>query len=182
VLRCSVVAFVQVARIARVARIVLSATAAAVSIACATAPPDCPQTPARLGVIPSDLAVRDVPSADGVTVHPPASPSNPPGKFSTPLFAPTATVNLGETPGSGAAKKVYRGRPIDLDVKGADLHDVCRLIAEVGHVNVVVADDVKGAVTIKMHDVPWDQALDVILRAKGYVAEREGNVILVHAP
>ncbi len=73
----------------------------------------------------------------------------------------------------------YHGARIDLDVKGADLHEVCRLIADVGKVNIVVSDDVKGTVTIKMKGVPWDQALDTILRAKGYRTERDGSVILV---
>lgn len=56
---------------------------------------------------------------------------------------------------------------------------MCRLIAEVGHVNIVVTDQVQGTVTIRMKGVPWDQALETILRAKGYRAERDGNVITV---
>ena len=64
-------------------------------------------------------------------------------------------------------------------MKGADLHEVCRLIADVGRVNIVVSDEVRGTVTVKMKGVPWDQALDTILRAKGYRAERDGSVILV---
>ena len=48
-----------------------------------------------------------------------------------------------------------------------------------GKVNIVVSDDVKGTVTIKMKGVPWDQALDTIVRAKGYRTERDGSVILV---
>ena len=86
------------------------------------------------------------------------------------------------TIGGGAAtaeRPRWHGAPIDLDVKGADLHEVCRLIADVGKVNIVVSDEVKGAVTIKMKGVPWDQALDTILRAKGYRTEKDGSVILV---
>lgn len=75
----------------------------------------------------------------------------------------------------------FRGAPIDLDLKGADVHDVCRLLAEVGQVNIVVAGDVQGTVTVRLKKVPWDQALDVILRARGLHKEREGNVILVTA-
>ena len=48
-----------------------------------------------------------------------------------------------------------------------------------GQVNIVVADDVKGDVTIKMRDVPWDQALDVVLRSKGLGSVREGNLLRV---
>lgn len=80
---------------------------------------------------------------------------------------------------AGGERTRYRGARIDLDVKGADLHDVFRLIADVGKVNIVVAGDVSGTVTVKLKDVPWDQALDVIARAKGLGVERDGNVISI---
>jgi type IV pilus assembly protein PilQ len=79
---------------------------------------------------------------------------------------------------SGAQPK-YGGRRIDLDFKDADIHNILRLLSEVGGVNVVTSDDVAGTVTIRMRDVPWDQALDVILQAKGLGAERRGNLIRV---
>ena len=75
----------------------------------------------------------------------------------------------------------YDGARIDLDVKGADLQDVFRLIADVGKVNIVVAGDVSGTNTVKLKSVPWDQALDVVAKAKGLALERDGNVIIVHA-
>jgi type IV pilus assembly protein PilQ len=73
----------------------------------------------------------------------------------------------------------YTGRRIDLDFKDADIHNILRLLAEVGNVNVVTADDVTGSVTIKMRAVPWDQALDVILTSKGLGMVRRGNLIRV---
>lgn len=88
-----------------------------------------------------------------------------------------ATRRLGPQPEQASAP--YRGAPIDLDVKGADLHDVFRLIADVGHANIVVAGDVSGTVTVKLVRVPWDQALDVIARSKGLAVERDGNVISI---
>jgi hypothetical protein len=99
-------------------------------------------------------------------------------------IAPAAftTQKLGESPIAGSGKKKYSGRRIDLDVVNADLHEVCRLLAEVGKINIVVADDVRGSVTIKMKQVPWDQALDAILRAKGFASERDGNVVTVYVP
>jgi type IV pilus assembly protein PilQ len=68
---------------------------------------------------------------------------------------------------------------IDLDVVGADLPNVCRLIGELAGVNIVVAGDVTGTVTVKMKNVPWSEALDAILLSKGYRAERVGNVVVV---
>lgn len=78
-----------------------------------------------------------------------------------------------------ATGQKYTGRRIDLDFKDADIHNILRLLSEVGGVNVVTSDDVAGSVTIRMRDVPWDQALDVILQAKGLGAERRGNLIRV---
>ncbi len=80
---------------------------------------------------------------------------------------------------AGQQKKRYTGRRIDLDFKGADIHNILRLLADVGQVNIVTADEVKGEVTIKMKNVPWDQALDVVLRAKLLGQVREGNLIRV---
>ena len=66
-------------------------------------------------------------------------------------------------------------------MKGADLQDVFRLISDVGKVNIVVAGEVTGTITLKLKNVPWDQALDVVARAKNLSLERDGNVIIVSA-
>ena len=73
----------------------------------------------------------------------------------------------------------YSGRRIDLDLKEADIHNVFRMIADVGRINIVAADNVDGAVTVRMKNVPWDQALEVILRAKKLGMERRGNIIRI---
>ena len=73
----------------------------------------------------------------------------------------------------------FNGRRIDLDLKDADIHNILRLLADVGRVNIVTADDVTGNVTIRMRNVPWDQALDVVLQAKGLGMVRSGNLIRV---
>ncbi len=56
----------------------------------------------------------------------------------------------------GAGAK-YRGSTVDLDVKNADIKDVFRLLADVGKVNLVIADAVSGKVTLRLKRVPWDQ-------------------------
>ena len=76
-------------------------------------------------------------------------------------------------------QKGFTGRRIDLDLKDADIHNVLRLLADVGQVNVVTADNVSGSVTIRMRNVPWDQALDVVLQSKGLGMVRSGNMIRV---
>jgi len=77
------------------------------------------------------------------------------------------------------AARRFAGRRIDLDLKDADIHNVFRIIADVGRVNIVAADNVKGSVTIRMRNVPWDQALDTILQAKKLGMVRKGNIIRV---
>ncbi len=77
------------------------------------------------------------------------------------------------------AGRAYSGRRIDLDLKDADIHNILRLLADVGKVNIVTADDVSGNITIRMRNVPWDQALDVVLQAKGLGMVWQGNLIRV---
>lgn len=81
--------------------------------------------------------------------------------------------------GSRYKRRSYTGRRIDLDFKDADIHNILRLLSQVGNINIVTSDDVRGKVTIRMRNVPWDQAMDVILRAKGLGQVREGNLVRV---
>ncbi|HWA72501.1 MAG TPA: type IV pilus secretin PilQ [Polyangiaceae bacterium] len=79
----------------------------------------------------------------------------------------------------GQQRKAFAGRRIDLDLKDADIHNVLRLLADVGQVNIVTADNVSGTVTIRMRNVPWDQALDVVLQSKSLGMVRMANMIRV---
>jgi type IV pilus assembly protein PilQ len=83
------------------------------------------------------------------------------------------------TTGMVAQQKQFTGRRVDLDLKDADIHNVLRLLADVGQTNIVTADNVQGSVTIRMRNVPWDQALDVVLQSKGLGMVRQGNMIRV---
>lgn len=73
----------------------------------------------------------------------------------------------------------FTGRRIDLDLKDADIHNVLRLLADVGRLNVITADNVSGRITIRMKDVPWDQALEVILQTKHLGMVRQGNMVRI---
>lgn len=73
----------------------------------------------------------------------------------------------------------YKGTKISLDFKDADLHNIFRLLAEVSNLNIITTDEVKGKITIRMVNVPWDQALDVILTTKNLVKIEEGNVLRI---
>ena len=78
-----------------------------------------------------------------------------------------------------AGEKAYTGHPISLDFKDGDLQDIFRLFADISGMNVVVNPGVSGKVTLKLNEVPWDQALDLILKANGLGYTVEGNVIRI---
>ncbi|MEZ4467888.1 MAG: secretin N-terminal domain-containing protein [bacterium] len=73
----------------------------------------------------------------------------------------------------------YTGRRINIDIKDGDIHNILRLLAKEGNVNIVTSDDVKGSVTVHLKLVPWDQALDIILQTKGLGMIREGDIVRV---
>ena len=66
--------------------------------------------------------------------------------------------------GRQSETKVYMGQKISLDFRGADIVNVLRILAEVGGENIVITDDVKGRITLRLVDVPSDQALDMVLQ------------------
>lgn len=76
-------------------------------------------------------------------------------------------------------KKRYLGKRIKINIKDADIHNVLRFLADCGQVNIVTSDEVEGTVTLMLNQVPWDQALEIILRSKGLDMVREGNIIRV---
>ncbi len=81
---------------------------------------------------------------------------------------------------SGAPQRArYVGKKVSFEFKDIDIHNLLRIIAEVSKRNIVVADDVTGKVTIRLRNVPWDQALDLILRSKGLGQEELGNIVRV---
>jgi len=75
--------------------------------------------------------------------------------------------------------KKYKGQPISIDFQEADLHAVFRFLAEVSGLNIVVSDKIKGTVTLKLHRVPWDQVLDIVLANYGLGYVMIGNVMRI---
>jgi type IV pilus assembly protein PilQ len=68
---------------------------------------------------------------------------------------------------------------VTLDFKDADINNVLRILSLKSGINIVAGPEVQGTVTIRLSDVPWERALEVVLRTYGYVYEREGNIIRV---
>lgn len=75
----------------------------------------------------------------------------------------------------------YTGERISLDFQNADIHNVLRIIADVSGLNIVTSDQVKGNITIRLKDIPWDQALDVVLESKDLGKMAVGNVVRIDA-
>jgi type IV pilus assembly protein PilQ len=95
-----------------------------------------------------------------------------------PQITTTTTTPAGNLETATGAKQ-YTGTPISLDFKDGDLQDIFRLFADISGLNVVVNPGVSGKVTLKLTEVPWDQALDLILKTNGLGYVLEDNVIRI---
>jgi len=76
-------------------------------------------------------------------------------------------------------KKQYTGERLTLNFQDIDVRSVLQLLADTSGQNIVVSDSVTGSLTLRLQNVPWDQALDIVLRTKGLDKRREDNVIIV---
>ena len=154
------------------------------------------------GAAPADAAANPATPDNGQPPAPVAdttTPPPPPGNDQNPPANSNATAATPNAKNASAAAnslpspppdklqsfvdaqetKRFTGRPITLQVRDADLVDVFRLIADASGFNIIVGDDVKGKVTLAMVDVPWDQALDVILHTQKLGAERNNNLLRI---
>jgi type IV pilus assembly protein PilQ len=96
-----------------------------------------------------------------------------------PRAAAMASEQKALTQSTVLDERNYTGRRADFNLKDIEIKNLLSGIAEISKRNIIVADDVKGTVTIKLRNVPWDQALDIILKAKGLGKEEVGNIIRV---
>ena len=92
------------------------------------------------------------------------------------VSAPAASAFPQEVPG---VPKRYTGAPMTMDFLNADVTNILRLIGEVSNLNIVWGPEVKGMVSMRLKDVPWDQALDLILENNNLAKRPVGNVIWV---
>jgi type IV pilus assembly protein PilQ len=147
---------------------------------------------------PKDSMTAD--DAKAAVIEPSARATAAAGKFAArpegnPL--PTASAAMQSTPAAqpavnmAAEQKVqaqqpaaisgpkYTGEPISVNLKDVDLKDFFRLIHEISGLNVVLDPNVKGSLTIVLDDVPWDQALDIVLKNNDLSRQLEGNVLRI---
>ena len=127
-------------------------------------------------LLPAQKKPEPVPVPVVVPVQP-AAPVTPPEKNDASEKDAAAEMKTAE--GDKAQLTPFKGAKISLDFKDADIHNIFRLIAEVSNLNIITTDEVKGKVTVRLVNVPWDQALDVILTTKNLIKIEEGNVLRI---
>jgi|TARA_B110000259_G_scaffold94946_1_gene109952 type IV pilus assembly protein PilQ len=76
-------------------------------------------------------------------------------------------------------KSLFKGDLLDLNFQDIEVRDVLELIADFKSLNLVASDSVQGTITLNLNKVPWDQALDIIMRSKGLDMRKQGNILLI---
>ncbi len=123
---------------------------------------------------PAPATAKPAPSTTKPAPHPPAPQTLPPSAMPPPALQGPQTQQIV----SGAEKK-YVGHPISMDFQGVDLRSVLRTFAEISGLNMVIDPDVQGTVDIVLTDVPWDQALEVILRGNSLDYTVDGTIVRI---
>ena len=101
------------------------------------------------------------------------------GETPPPARSDEMMTQISGTDGDRTSKKRFTGRRVTLEFSDADVRKIFQLIAEVSNLNFLIGDDVTGTISIKLVNVPWDQALDVILDSKGLAMVQEGNIVQI---
>jgi type IV pilus secretin PilQ/predicted competence protein len=109
------------------------------------------------------------------------TPALPGAEASLHAAAPVSAAQQPAAPPamSMTGKPKYTGEPISVNLKDVDLKDFFRLIHEISGLNVVLDPSVHGTLTLVLDDVPWDQALDIVLKNNGLERELDGNVLRI---
>jgi type IV pilus assembly protein PilQ len=137
---------------------------------------------------PQPAPIQTASKESSTPVAPPPVPSvsapysaDPSPKPPAPVQSPVATTatSAPQTAPSPAATATNPGDMISLDLRDVDLRDFFRLISEVSGLNVVLEPSVKGTLTIVLKDVPWEQALEIVLRNNQLGKQLEGNVLRI---
>ena len=100
--------------------------------------------------------------------------ASPPPQAQTTLTSPL------QQPQNAQGQRQFTGDPVTLDFQGADLRAVLRTFAEISNgLNIVIDPSIQGTVDVSLRDVPWDQALDIILRANKLGYSVDGNIVRI---
>jgi type IV pilus assembly protein PilQ len=130
---------------------------------------------------PAPAVPQNVTGSNATQRSPQNDPAQPPAQEPAPAPAPPAPASLAgqsQQISSGQERK-YTGHPISMDFQGVDLRSVLRTFAEISGLNMVIDPDVQGTVDIVLTDVPWDQALEVILRGNQLDYTVDGTIVRI---
>ena len=115
-----------------------------------------------------------------------AAPGPPTGSTAARQPLPAAFQQIAQPPPAAPTPPTpvtesgrFTGHPVSLDFQGADLRAVLRTFAEISGLNMVIDPKVTGTVDVALRDVPWDQALDIILRANGLDCRVDGTIVRI---
>ena len=131
--------------------------------------------------LPSELTQPSVALASYAERREPARPDGNSASQQAAQQSNAAASTVSGMTGSQAspAAAKYTGEPISVNLKDVDLRDFFRLIHEISGLNVVLDPAVKGSLTIVLDEVPWDQALDIVLQNNGLDKQLNGNVLRI---
>jgi type IV pilus assembly protein PilQ len=159
-------------------RVESSADGQNLSVVFDDAPPQQAAAPALTPALERLLERVEVPNP--AVAMPPDTSQPAPAAQQAPAAAPAALqAPQGGTRDVDPQAPRYTGHPVSLDFQGADLRSVLRTFSEISGLNLVIDPSIQGTVDVSLRDVPWDQALDIILRANrlGYVVD--GTIVRV---
>lgn len=140
--------------------------------------------PAQAALLPAravevSAAVAKAPGRPELSATLAPMSSAAPAMQSTPTAAPSPQGPPSGAPAQQSSLRQYSGHPVSLDFQGVDLRAVLRTFAEITGLNLVIDPGVQGTVDVALKEVPWDQALDIILRANqlGYIVD--GTIVRI---
>jgi len=119
----------------------------------------------------------DKPASELVAMKPSASLQQGAAAQPAVNLAAEQKAQMSQSPAASGPK--YTGEPISVNLKDVDLKDFFRLIHEISGLNVVLDPNVHGSLTVVLDDVPWDQALDIVLKNNDLARQLEGNVLRI---
>jgi type IV pilus assembly protein PilQ len=128
------------------------------------------QTASLTGALRAPAAGQPLPLPRAFAAQAPAIPV-------APAATPQAPPTVGQAPAQAASR--YTGHPVSLDFAGSDLRAVLRTFSEISGLNVVIDPTIQGTVDLKLTDVPWDQALEIILRANKLGYSVDGTIVRI---
>jgi len=143
-----------------------------------------PATPAAAPVVAAVIPPTPITREVADVIQPPSSQPQP----ALALLAATApqdappvptSVSILQSASTAQGQRTFSGDPVTLDFQGADLRAVLRTFAEISGLNIVIDPSIQGTVDVALRDVPWDQALDIILRANKLGYSVDGTIVRI---